>query len=380
LIKFEQPAPTEHDVRNRIRIAVVYRRERFPDLLTASMSHLRFFRMAEALARRGYQVDIIINRQDQIVTLSPRLREVPLKLVHWDDYAVIKTVFHEGMRTLIAEGGGDHPFIISKLGSVVASSEHVGVHFYRDVRRELYNLQCEVAKRSRAVTVLTMPSRELFRSEHGEKQILLVPTGVDAHIPEPGPNPFPQMGITAPVAIFAGNLYDGARQPEVNRLWQERLNRLGRALKVRGVQLVAMGVGSTNLLDPQALLHVGAFENRAYWNWQRHAAVGIVLAQGLVQHNESSKIYYYLRTGLPVVCEAPVPNAALITELGHGVLCAYDDSEEMADQAAWFCHHPPENHQVIERMIAEHSWDLRAATYDNILMQALPQAVPERHS
>ena len=138
---------------------------------------------------------------------------------------------------------------------------------------------------------------------------------------------------------------------------------------------LVMGIGSTNLLDPQVLVHVGAIENNAYWDWQRHAAVGIVLAQGRVQHNESSKIYYYLRTGLPVVCETPVPNAGLLTELGHGLLCAYDDTDEMADQAAWFCHHPPENHRVIERMIVEHSWDLRAAMYDDLLMQALPQAV-----
>lgn|GEM_PF-1150756 len=367
--KIEQPTQTELDLRKRIRIAFVYRREYDPYPLIAAMNHLRFFRMAEALARRGYEVDIIINRRREITALGTRLREVPFSLVRWNDYAVIKTVFHEGMRSLIAEGGGDHPFIISKLGSVIASFEQSGVYFFGDVRRNLFDLQCEVARRSRVVTVLTQPSLELFHSEHGEKQILVVPTGVDTQIPEPGPNPFFQLGITAPVAIYAGNLYDGHRQPEVNRLWQERLNRLGRSLKARGVQLVAMGIGSTDLLDPGALLHVGAIDNRVYWDWQWHAAVGIVLAHGPVQHNESSKIYYYLRTGLPVVCEAPVPNANLITELDHGVLCAYDDTEEMADQAAWLCHHPPDGHRVIERMIAEHSWDLRASMYDSLLMQ-----------
>ncbi|HNR68576.1 MAG TPA: hypothetical protein PKN04_11320 [bacterium] len=376
-MRFELPMLSAPDLRNSIRIAFVYRRDNYSTLLTAGMSHLRFFRMAEALARRGYQVDIIINRQREIAVVSPNLREVPFNLVRWDEYSVIKTVFHEGMRTLIKEGGGEHPFIISKLGSVIASSEHPGVHFHGDVRQDLFMLQCEVAKRSRAVTVLTQASLDLFRSEHGDKQLFLIPTGVDAVIPEPGPNPYTRMGISDPVAIFAGNLYDNTRQPEVNRLWQERLNRLGRALKARRIQLVAMGVGLTNLLDPQIVLHVGAIENNAYWDWQRYAAVGIVLAQGVVQHNESSKIYYYLRTGLPVVCESPVPNAGLISRLGHGTLCAYDDTEEMADQAAFYCHHPPDKHRVMQRMIAEHSWDQRAAMYDRLLLQTLPHVAPE---
>ena len=44
---------------------------------------LRFFRMAEALARRGYEVDIVLNRATAPVMLEPRSREVPFKFVRW---------------------------------------------------------------------------------------------------------------------------------------------------------------------------------------------------------------------------------------------------------------------------------------------------------
>ena len=62
---------------------------------------------------------------------------------------------------------------------------------------------------------------------------------------------------------------------------------------------------------------LGKVAAEAVWDGQRAARAGVVLAQGPAQDNESSKIYYYLRTGLPVVCERPVPNAWLIEETGR---------------------------------------------------------------
>ena len=161
-----------------------------------------------------------------------------------------------------------------------------------------------------------------------------VPTGVDSEIPGLGPSPYPARGIAQPVALFAGNLYARTRQPEVNLIWQEKLNQLGSLLKSRGVHLVAAGLGDTDRIDPEAVTHVGPIELSRFWDWQRHAQVGLVIAQGAVQDNESSKIYYYLRTGLPVVCERPVPNSWLIETTGLGALVNFGDLEAMAEAAA----------------------------------------------
>jgi glycosyltransferase involved in cell wall biosynthesis len=335
------------------------------------MSGLRFFRMAEALARRGYQVDIVLNRHGSPQQRGPRLREVPFRFVRWDEYDVVKTFFHRGFESLMTAGGGDHPFIVSKLGSVVGRKQTSGVHFYGQVREQLFRTQQEIARRSRFVTILTDESAALWRHEHGSSTpLLLVPTGVDAEIPPPGPNPYVALGIDRPVVLFAGNLYSREQQAEINALWQDQLNQLGRLLKDRGICLVAMGSGETDRLDRDVVVHVGRIEAGEYWNWQHHASVGLVLAQGVSQDNESSKIYYYLRTGLPIVCERGVPNAWLVEETTNGAVVEFGDIAAMAEAATRLTKSPPALNGLVKHVIEKHSWDARAALYDPIFARA----------
>ncbi len=130
-------------------------------------------------------------------------------------------------------------------------------------------------------------------------------------------------------------------------------------------------------LDPAAVTHVGRIAANDYWDWQYHAQVGIVLAQGPVQDNESSKIYYYLRTGLPTVCEESIPNKSLIEETGCGAIVPYGDIEAMAEAAAQVVAIPRSQNEVAEYMVREHSWDARAALYDQVLSAAgRPARVP----
>jgi len=366
-----QPTANALAASRPIRIACVYIDYHCPDFRIASMSGLRLFRMAEAFARRGHEVDIILNRLKSPEQRGSRLREVPFRFVRWEDYDVVKTFFHRGFESLMAAGGGDHPFIVSKLGSVVGREQTSGVHFYGHVREALFRTQQEIARRSRFVTVLTDESAALWRREHGSSTPLLrVPTGVDAEIPSPGPNPYTARGIDRPVVLFAGNLYSREQQAEINELWQDRLNRVGRLLKDRGLCLVAMGSGETDHLDRDAVLHVGRIEASDYWNWQRHASVGLVLAQGPIQDNESSKIYYYLRTGLPVVCERGVPNAGLLEETANGAVVDFGDIEGMVEAAKRLTKSPPTLNGLVKHIIEKHSWDARAAIYDPIFDRA----------
>jgi glycosyltransferase involved in cell wall biosynthesis len=364
-----------------LRVASVYRADHCPNVVIAAMNMLRLFRMSEALARRGHEVDIVINRSPETRDLAPRLREVPFRLVRWGDYDVVKTFFHRGFDSLRSAGGADHPFIVSKLGSVVGRTPMEGVYFYGAVHEHLFQTQLEIARHSRAVTVLTERSAALWRREHGAATPLLrVPTGVEAEIPPRGDDPYRRLGINEPIAIFAGNIYSRETQPEVNILWQDRLNRIGRLLRRRGVRLVAMGTGDPTRLDPDAVLHVGVVDAHAFWDWQRHARVGLVLAQGEVQDNESSKIYYYLRTGLPVVCDRPVPNAGLIEETGLGTIVDYGDDEAMAAAACRLVARPPVVDDAIERIVRDHSWDARAALYDDLFAQARREASTSRRT
>src|SRR6202035_1980493 len=103
-------------------------------------------------------------------------------------------------------------------------------------------------------------------------------------------------------------------------------------------------------------IHVGRIEASEYWNWQRHANVGLVLAQGPIQDNESSKIYYYLRTGLPVVCERGVPNSWLLEQTANGAVVDYCDILGMVEAAIRFTKSPPELNGLVKHMVEKHSW------------------------
>ena len=351
-----------------LRIACLYR---FDDdgLALASMDRIRFYRMAEALARAGHHVDLLV-RNGAATEIAPGLRRVPISKVRWSDYDVIKASIHMGFEETLKRGGGNHPFILASLGSVVGQEPRAGVHFFGDIHRELLDLQMEIAARARAVTILTDENEKAWVDTHGPDMLRLrVPTGVDAVLPEPAADPYQRLGISGRAVLFAGNLY-GDRQAEVNRIWVDRLNRLGRALRERGLHLVSMGTGYRGSLDPRFVTDLGPVPVDETWDYQRHAAAGVVLAHGPVQDNESSKIYYYLRTELPVICEEPVPNRWLIEKTGLGAVVPLDDVTTMADAAADFAGESRGENGVASWMASEHSWDERANRYASLFEDA----------
>jgi glycosyltransferase involved in cell wall biosynthesis len=351
-----------------IAIATLYTHDFFDRFQPTKMSLTSWLRISEALARLDYRVDVIVNSGHCPVPRSPHLRYVPYAAFDWRQYDVVKTIYHRGFDALCQAGGEDHPFIISNLGSVVGSDDATqGVYFFKQERELLYKTQQRIRAKSRYVTILTEPSILLWRQEFGDDHnVLLVPTGVDREIPPPGRNPYEGLGTK--IAVYIGNIYKGT-QREVNLLWQSKLNRLGRRLKTKQIRLCFVGLGDLDQLDPEAVTCLGPVENDRIWDYQYFADVGIVLAQGPVQHNESSKIYYYLRAGLPVVSEGAIPNDHLIGETGCGLIARYGDEEEMADlvETAAFRQWPKE--EAARHMVENHTWDHRARVYDRLIRQ-----------
>ena len=128
------------------RIVTVYRDSR-GEFTPVEMGAIRWLKISEALARRGHSVDMAMSE-----TLSPELehkiaasglplRRVPLRDVRWEEYDVVKTLFDLGFQTLERYGGASHPFIISKLGSVVDAHDREGIYFYGAYREELFATQ-----------------------------------------------------------------------------------------------------------------------------------------------------------------------------------------------------------------------------------------------
>ncbi len=355
---------------NAIRIATVYRNTRFQKYLPSDMSLLRWLKMSEALARRGYEVDMMVDAASGLNGASANLRYRSLKLVDWSHYHVVKTLFHQGYETLRDRGGADHPFIISKLGSVVGHDDQTqGVHFFNQERIDLFETQREINERSRYITILTKPSLDLWKKEHGRTtNMLMIPTGVDREVPPPGANPYRVRGER--VAVYIGNLYEGF-QRDINLLWQERLNTLGHLLRARNIKLFFVGPGAIDKLDKNAVTCVGAIDGRRIWDFQYFADVGLVLGQGKVQHNESSKIYYYLRTGLPVVSESSVPNNHIIEEAALGLVADYGDAQMIAEMIETAAHKKWNRASAVDYILNNHTWDHRAQIYDRVIKTEL---------
>jgi len=349
-----------------LRIATVYRRDLFESFIPYDMATTRWLRISENLAALGFKVDMIVNTRSGLLQRTPNLRFIPYSKVEWDRYDIIKTLFHKGFDSLCREGKDDHPFIISKLGSVVGNNDGVeGVHFFNQQRQELFETQKEINQKSRYVTILTDPSRRLWEAEFGKKtNLLLVPTGADREIPPPSSNPYG--GVKEKIAVYIGNLYDHA-QKDINLLWQTKLNALGTLLKKKGIKLFFVGPGDVSQIDQNAVTYLGPVNNSRVWDYQYFADVGITLAQGTIQHNESSKIYYYLRTGLPVVSEAPIPNNYLIKEADLGFIANYMDHEEMAEMIVEAAHIKWCKEDAIQYILSDHTWDKRAKAYARLV-------------
>lgn len=353
-----------------LRIATVYRRDFFQSFIPCDMATTRWLRISENLAARGFKVDMIVNTNAGLVQRTRNLRFVPYSKVDWNRYDIIKTLFHKGFESLQREGKDDHPFIISKLGSVVGNNDGVeGVHFFGRERDELYETQKKINQKSRYVTLLTDPSRCLWEAEFGKKMnLLLVPTGVDREIPPPGRNPYG--AVKEKIALYIGNLYENA-QKDINLLWQTKLNVLGTLLKKKGIKLCLVGPGDVGQINPNAVTYLGPIDNSRIWHYQYFADVGITLAQGKIQHNESSKIYYYLRTGLPVVSEAPIPNNHLIKEANLGFIAGYGNSHMMADMIENAVHANWQKEGAIRYMLENHTWHRRVKVYEKLIRREM---------
>jgi hypothetical protein len=244
-----------------------------------------------------------------------------------------------------------------------------GILFHGRQREQLYRVQAALNDAARYVTLLSEPAVQLWRQCFGNKvELLLVPGAADAVIPGPRLDPYPRDGRVP--CVFAGNFYRNTRrsQPQAHRSLTERLNRLGQALLARGAQLYVVGPGDRRNLDPRFVRYCGAVTYEASWDFLHFASVGVVLtAAGPMHNNESSKIYHYLRAGLPVVSEAGFPNDDVVRHSGLGWVVANGDLEGMADRVLEAAHASWDRAAGIRYILDHHTWDKRALVYDRIL-------------
>lgn len=339
------------------------------------MADIRWHRISAALAARGHTVHMASAelhwrfRRSTAVPGTPAF--VPITRLQWDRYDMVKTLFHLGFETLERHGGAGHPFIVSKLGSVVGPDDRPGIYFYGAERARMFGTQTRIAATSRAVTLLSQPAIDLWRECHGASQrTLLVPGAVDAVVPPPGRDPYPA-GCRIR-CVFSGNFYRHHRssQPEAHNEIAARLNAVGALLHRRGARLFVVGPGDARSLDERYVSWCGAVAYERSWDWLHFASVGIVVAAGAFMHNnESTKIYHYLRAGLPVVSEEGFPNDDVVRGSGLGFVVPNGEPQVMADRILEASAMPWDRARAVQFILERHTWDRRVEAYERLLAE-----------
>jgi hypothetical protein len=147
-----------------------------------------------------------------------------------------------------------------------------------------------------------------------------------------------------------------------------KLNTLGRLLDSRGVSLFFLGTGRTRDLNTRFVTVLGPVSYQDSWPFLQHAQVGTVVSAGSFMHNnESTKIYHYLRAGLPTVSEGGFPNDHVVTESGLGWVVTNGDMETMADRIAEAAATDWDREAAVQYVLQNHTWDRRAQIYDRVL-------------
>src|SRR5262249_40408686 len=132
-------------------------------------------------------------------------------------------------------------------------------------------------------------------------------------------------------------------------------------------RLYMLGVGDITALDREYVTYLGAVEYERSWDYFLHAHVGVVVSAGPFSHNnESSKVYHYIRAGLPVVSEAGFPNDHVVSESGLGFTVESNDVEAMALMVEEAAHRAWDRERAVRYIVENHSWKRRVETYQDL--------------
>lgn len=338
------------------RIALVYSAN--PAHGMAGMDMIRWAAMGKCFKSHGFKTHLVTDRRRDVERFGG-VKVKSARSAEWRDYDALKVCYQASIDLV-----PPHPNLIVRMCRVVDER-----HPRRDDgrREELMRQQQRISEMASMVAFNDEVNAERWRRIYGESaRVLIVPTGCPEVIPEPAANPFPG---DRRIVLFCGSL-TSHRFPGV-------LNRLARRLRSESADIELHFVGKNSLLhyagdsEPldESVVHVhGPVDQAEAWQYMLHAHVGVALAPSAdVFESELSKIYYYLRSGLPVVTESVVPNRGVIAETGHGAVAAYDDLDDLAAKTIEALGSGARDPRVMQYMVDRHGWMQRARTYVDAL-------------
>lgn len=335
-----------------LRIALVYKKCASADI--AGMDLIRWTEIGSQFLALGCEVDLVTHQPDGV----SHLRGLPVRdarAVNWDDYDAVKVCYHHSIDLV-----PPHRRMTARLCRVVDETLPA-----RDSgrRAEILEQQDRISEIATFVAVNDAENANRWRARYGDaQQLLIVPGACPEVIPKPQASPY-RSGRR--IVLFCGSL-TSQRFPAV-------LNRVAKLLLAHDQTIEVHLVGRDRLhlyggaaepLDPN-LVHIHPpVDHLACWQYIHHADVGLALAPSSDSfEGELTKIYYYLRGGLPVVTESAALNCHLVEETGHGRVVNYDDSADLVQGIVAALELPTGDAATMRYMRTRHSWRQRAQVH-----------------
>jgi glycosyltransferase involved in cell wall biosynthesis len=336
-----------------MRIAVVFHKD--PYAPPSGIDLVRLRAITGGLIRSGFEAEIVapVEKAGVIEDIIP---VQPVEALNDPErFDLVKTCYHFSIMLLDGYRGP----VVSRIVRVVD-----GQWPERDeaFRKELLHCQELIAQRAQVVALNNPENRERWQKRYGwETPVVLVPTGCSATLPEPGKNPY--TGHLKRI-LFLGSL----AADHMVKMIKDAAVRLRNHAEIHLVgRNKALMYGSSQYDSTESgIVDHGERPIDQVWDYIRNADLGLALATGpLPFDNDVSKIFDYLRGGLPVLSEEPIINNNLILKTGLGKTFKYDDIDDLVSKARELLENPPldKRNAAMKYMAQEHSWDRRVQTY-----------------
>lgn len=322
------------------------------------MDLIRWTEMGRQLVSSGWGVHLVTDRPAGVCQLQG-LPVIDAAEAFWDQYDTVKVCYQHSIDLV-----PPHPSIVVRMCRVADDERPL-----RDgIRRvEMLRQQQRISEIARYVAFNDQENSRRWRVAYGDKQqTLIVPTGCPERIPEAAENPY-KPGRR--VVLFCGSLTAPRFVPMLNSV-SAALRSVAPDVDVHflGRNRLHVYGASDQVLDADLITIHSPVDVEESWQYLLHADIGLALAPSADAFEcELAKIYYYLRTGLPVVTESNVLNRSLIEETGHGAVAKYNDVGDFVDKIDAALALAPRSARVMRYMASTHTWRQRADVYVNAL-------------
>ena len=336
----------DRKARSDLRIGLLFHKN--PLAAPVGIDLVRLRGLSLGLARLGANVAVVA----PVAREGGRLGPVPVLplavLAEAGRFDVLKTCYHFSLELL---GSYDGPLVCRFVRVVDETLPQRDAPF----RERLLVAQSIARERAWGVVTNNAFNVRRWRQRYGDRQrVAMIPTGCPASLPPLGPNPF---APDLPPVLFLGSL----ASRRMASMLSEAAERLREQAVVHfvGRNKTDLYGGRTIPVSPLVAIH-GEMEERATWDYVRHARMGLALAAGPdVFDNDLSKVVAYLRGGLPVLGEARLTNSRIFCRHGFGAVFRYGDGHDLAAKAGAILAADYEAHRalVMTDTASRYSWD-----------------------